>query len=109
MEMFTWLVHLSCNLSHIFAKGTCGDAERVDLSMYLQLVRLIWDHVLKARIQSICYLPSQILINMISIMIPWVQKIPSCIYRAMELIVPSPINDLPNRDDFKNPPLDLYV
>ena len=47
--MFTWLVHLSWNLSHIFAKGTCGGAERVDLSTYLQLVRLIWNHTQKKR------------------------------------------------------------
>jgi len=97
MEFFTWLVHISCNLSHIFAKGTCGSSESADMLVYLQLLHLIWDHALKAPIQSIFDLPDLILSKLNSIMIPWVQEIPSCMYRAMELTVPSSINDIPDR------------
>ena len=58
---------------------------------------LTWDHALKERIQSINQLPTPILIKLISIMILCVQEISSCMYREMELIVPSTIDDIPDR------------
>ena len=97
MELFTLLVNISCNLSHRFAKGTCGSSVSSKLLVYLQLLHPIWDHAPKALIQSIFDLTCLIFSKPSSIMIPWVKKIPSCMYRAMELSVPSPIDDILDR------------
>ena len=70
MESFTWLVHISCKLSHGFAKGTCGSSESGNLLVYIQLHHLIWDHELKALMQSIFDLLDLIFSKLSSIMIP---------------------------------------
>ena len=77
MEFFTWLVNISYNLSHRFAKGTCGSSESGKLLVYLQLLHLIWDHAPKALIQSIFDLTGMIFSKPSSIMIPWVQENPT--------------------------------
>ena len=97
MELFTWLVIISCNLSNGFAKGTCGSSVSDKLLVYLQLLHLIWDHVPKALIKSIFDLPNMIFSKPSSIMIPWVQEIPTNMYREMKLSVPSPIDDMLDR------------